>query len=187
MVSQGWRSEPWKLGMDGHFQSCHEHWFIYPMLCRSATISKYKLTRSSFYGVMASRTSARSSLFFLCFWCSLFRVSCVYYGDLYPNKETYDEVTAQKLTLLLEARKLYAYGPTEHYFTTHPNCVGFVRRGNEKHAGCAVILSNREEWVLNIWNCPVLTRLCSLERDLWTTWKSDRHPVKHWFMNSAWT
>ena len=69
----------------------------------------------------------------------------MYYGDLYPNNETYDEVTAQKLTLLIEARNLYAYGPTEHYFTAHPNCVGFVRRGNEKHAGCAVILSNREE------------------------------------------
>ncbi|KAF8183952.1 glycoside hydrolase family 13 protein [Pholiota molesta] len=69
---------------------------------------------------------------------------CVYYGDLYPNKEAYNENIARNITLLMQARKNFAYGPTEDYFH-HSNCIGFVRRGDATHQGCAVILSNKED------------------------------------------
>ncbi|KAJ3999441.1 glycoside hydrolase family 13 protein [Lentinula boryana] len=69
---------------------------------------------------------------------------CVFYGDLYPNSECYNENIAQNLKLLIKARKLYAYGGTEDY-PSSKNCVGFVRLGDSTHSGCAVILSNREE------------------------------------------
>lgn len=71
---------------------------------------------------------------------------CVFYGDLYPTKETYHAITAQKLTLLMQVRKLYAYGRTVDYFTEpQKNCVGFVRMGDGTHDGCAVVMSNKEE------------------------------------------
>ncbi|KAF9036177.1 glycoside hydrolase family 13 protein [Panaeolus papilionaceus] len=69
---------------------------------------------------------------------------CVFYGDLYRNRECYDETTARNLTLLIEARKNFAYGPTEDYLADS-NCIGFVRKGNASHLGCAVVLSNKEE------------------------------------------
>ncbi|TFK40368.1 glycoside hydrolase family 13 protein [Crucibulum laeve] len=69
---------------------------------------------------------------------------CVFYGDLYPNREGYNENTARNITLLIEARKMFAYGATEDYFHDR-NCIGFVRRGDENHPGCAVILSNKDE------------------------------------------
>ncbi|KAF8968147.1 glycoside hydrolase family 13 protein [Flammula alnicola] len=69
---------------------------------------------------------------------------CVFYGDLYPNKECYNENIARNITLLLEARKKFAYGPTEDYLA-HPNYIGFVRKGDATHQGCAVILSNKED------------------------------------------
>src|ERR1700760_4189517 len=72
--------------------------------------------------------------------------SCVFYGDMYPNPECYNENIARSLTLLIEARKKFAYGPTVDYFL-YKNCIGFVRLGDDARPGCAVILSNREECV----------------------------------------
>ncbi|KAF8626998.1 hypothetical protein AX15_004582 [Amanita polypyramis BW_CC] len=69
---------------------------------------------------------------------------CVFYGDLYPNPECYNENVARSLTLLIEARKMFAYGTTEDYFI-YKNCIGFVRLGDEQHVGCAVVLSNLED------------------------------------------
>nr|AOC97453.1 alpha-amylase [Flammulina velutipes] len=70
---------------------------------------------------------------------------CVFYGDLYPNSEcSPDDITRSNLEKLINARKMYAYGPLTDY-PHDKNCVGFVRAGNEKHCGCAVILSNRED------------------------------------------
>ena len=71
-------------------------------------------------------------------------LSCVFYGDLYPNHEGYNENTARNLTLLIEARKKFAYGPTEEYLADK-NCIGFVRKGTATHNGCAVIMSNKED------------------------------------------
>ncbi|KAH7921040.1 glycoside hydrolase family 13 protein, partial [Leucogyrophana mollusca] len=67
---------------------------------------------------------------------------CVFYGDLYPNPECYDESTSHVLEQLLGVRKNFAYGPMRDYFE-HKNCIGFVRMGNTDHLGCAVVVSNR--------------------------------------------
>ncbi|KIL67592.1 glycoside hydrolase family 13 protein [Amanita muscaria Koide BX008] len=69
---------------------------------------------------------------------------CVFYGDLYPNPECYNERISRNLTLLIEARKKFAYGPTVDYFR-YKNCIGFVRLGDDAHPGCAVVLSNKED------------------------------------------
>lgn len=66
---------------------------------------------------------------------------CVFYGDLYPNDECYDEPTAQGLRLLMRARKDFAYGPSRDYFE-HPSCIGFVRMGDTSRAGCVVVISH---------------------------------------------
>ncbi|KAJ7035075.1 glycoside hydrolase family 13 protein [Mycena alexandri] len=68
---------------------------------------------------------------------------CVFYGDLYPNEECYNAEVSRNLTLLIEARKKFAYGPCHDYFQD-PKCIGFVRMGDSGHPGCAVILSNKE-------------------------------------------
>ncbi|KIK63074.1 glycoside hydrolase family 13 protein [Collybiopsis luxurians FD-317 M1] len=74
---------------------------------------------------------------------------CVFYGDLYPNRECYNEHIARNLKLLIKARQLFAYGATQDYLSTK-NCVGFVRTGDSTHSGCAVMLSNREDDYLHV-------------------------------------
>ncbi|KAF8896358.1 glycoside hydrolase family 13 protein [Infundibulicybe gibba] len=74
---------------------------------------------------------------------------CVFYGDLYPNQEGYDENTAKNLTMLIEARKKFAYGTIQDY-QVDKNCIGFVRTGDSEHDGCAVLLSNKEDHV-SVW------------------------------------
>ncbi|KAJ7650240.1 glycoside hydrolase family 13 protein [Roridomyces roridus] len=69
---------------------------------------------------------------------------CIFYGDLYPNDECYDETIAQSLKVLIEARKRFAYGVCEDY-PQDRNCVGFVRKGDTLHPGCVVVLSNKDE------------------------------------------
>lgn len=71
----------------------------------------------------------------LCFF------SCVFYGDLYPNQDCYDEATSEKIRQLLIARKMFAYGSSKDYFL-YPNCIGFVRMGDSEHLGCVVVISN---------------------------------------------
>ncbi|KAG2017735.1 alpha amylase [Coprinopsis cinerea AmutBmut pab1-1] len=68
---------------------------------------------------------------------------CVFYGDYYPNRECYNEDVARGIRLLVEARRKYAYGPSVDYFADR-NCIGFVRKGDRAHFGCAVVLSNKE-------------------------------------------
>ncbi|KAJ3507016.1 hypothetical protein NLJ89_g6539 [Agrocybe chaxingu] len=53
---------------------------------------------------------------------------CVFYGDLYPNRECYNENIARNITLLIEARKNFAYGATEDYLADR-NCIGFENAG----------------------------------------------------------
>ncbi|THH33212.1 hypothetical protein EUX98_g974 [Antrodiella citrinella] len=64
---------------------------------------------------------------------------CVFYGDLYPNKECYTEKIATGLKLLLQARKKVAYGGQKDYFHDK-NCIGFSREG-----GCVVLISNADD------------------------------------------
>ncbi|TCD69345.1 hypothetical protein EIP91_007901 [Steccherinum ochraceum] len=61
---------------------------------------------------------------------------CVFYGDLYPNQECYNEKIASGLGSLILARKKVAYGAQTDYFQDK-NCIGFVRQ-----SGCAVLISN---------------------------------------------
>ncbi|KAJ7158745.1 glycoside hydrolase family 13 protein [Mycena filopes] len=68
---------------------------------------------------------------------------CVFYGDLYPNEECYNADVSRNLTLLIEARKKFAYGLCRDYFQ-NPKCIGFVRMGDPGHPGCAVMLSNKD-------------------------------------------
>ncbi len=69
---------------------------------------------------------------------------CLFYGDYYgiggaPSPH------AHILEILLEARRRYAYGEQVDYFD-HPSTVGFVRMGEEEHAGSGLmfLMSNDE-------------------------------------------
>lgn len=66
---------------------------------------------------------------------------CVFYGDLYPNEECYEEQVATGLKLLIEVRKKFAYGLQRDYFQ-ESNCIAWVRDGDHTHDGCAVLISN---------------------------------------------
>ncbi|KAH9944815.1 alpha amylase [Amylocystis lapponica] len=68
---------------------------------------------------------------------------CVFYGDLYPNKECYDAYVARGLERLLAVRKTHAYGVRVDY-PVDAHCVGFVRMGDGAHPGCAVVISNAQ-------------------------------------------
>lgn len=72
--------------------------------------------------------------------------SCVFYGDLYPNKECYVERIARGVRRLMEIRRDHAYGPRTDYFAQR-NCIGFVREGDAVHSGCVVLLSNAPTYV----------------------------------------
>ncbi len=67
----------------------------------------------------------------------------VFYGDYYGIKGS-KSIEGQQAMLdkLLYLRTRHAYGKQVDYFN-HPNCVGWVRMGDEVHAyGCAVVMSN---------------------------------------------
>ncbi|KUL85532.1 hypothetical protein ZTR_08075 [Talaromyces verruculosus] len=82
---------------------------------------------------------------------------CIFYGDLYgicssnPPKETENpkkfrhlHVPKELRTLpaMILARKLYAYGEQQDYFSSR-NCIGFVRYGNARHPwGMACAMNN---------------------------------------------
>ncbi|RDW90141.1 uncharacterized protein DSM5745_01916 [Aspergillus mulundensis] len=71
---------------------------------------------------------------------------CVFYGDLYgivtDNKRPSEPPYARSLSVLMQARKLYANGAQRDYFDK-ANCIGFVRYGNSRHPhGLACIMSN---------------------------------------------
>lgn len=78
---------------------------------------------------------------------------CVFYPDLfgahYTDKDR--EGNDQEIFLnkvdgieeLLKARRDYAYGEQTDYFADAAR-IGWVRHGNDSHAGCAVVLSNGE-------------------------------------------
>lgn len=71
---------------------------------------------------------------------------CIFYGDYYGIMGSDTSLGIREtLDKLMYARKEYAYGKQENY-VDHPNCIGFVRKGNEEYPeGCAVVLSNSEE------------------------------------------
>ena len=48
------------------------------------------------------------------------------------------------LTKLLEARQQFGYGEQINYFD-HLNRIAWIRKGDNEHSGCVVILSNSDE------------------------------------------
>lgn len=76
---------------------------------------------------------------------------CVFYPDLYgasywdKGSDGNDyEIFLNKvedIEKLLQLRRDHAYGEQRDYFD-HPNCLGWVRTGDEEHPACAVVLSN---------------------------------------------
>jgi alpha-amylase len=79
---------------------------------------------------------------------------CVFYPDLYGAhyKDKDKEGNEQEIWLekieelepLLQARCSHAFGGQRDYFD-HPNCIGWIREGDEDHTGCAVLLSNGDD------------------------------------------
>ncbi|KAG9018168.1 hypothetical protein FRB90_012012 [Tulasnella sp. 427] len=78
---------------------------------------------------------------------------CVFWGDLYGCRAGNDgnipnNPPAQQpihgLGDIIKARKLFSYGELkpENDYWNHPNCVGWVRTGDQDHDGCAVVLCN---------------------------------------------
>lgn len=70
--------------------------------------------------------------------------SCVFYGDLYPNRECDTATIAPTLRKLIEARKMHAYGPVKDYLHDR-NCIGFVRSGGKGQGTCVVAISNADK------------------------------------------
>ncbi|REC44222.1 alpha-amylase [Chryseobacterium pennipullorum] len=78
---------------------------------------------------------------------------CVFYPDLFgaeykdikEDKEIHIVIPkVEALPKLLEARQKFAYGEQINYFD-HPNCIAWIRKGDDTHQGCVVILSNSDE------------------------------------------
>jgi len=75
---------------------------------------------------------------------------CVFYGDLFGTRGPRPRRPAcgGKLSRLVAARKLYAYGPQRDYFD-HADCIGWTRLGHPSRsngAGLAVLMTNS-------WSC----------------------------------
>jgi len=80
---------------------------------------------------------------------------CVFYPDLYGahyvdkdgtgNDQEIFLPKVDKIEELLKARKDYAYGAQRDYFED-ANCLGWVREGDKKHSGCAVVISNKDAY-----------------------------------------
>jgi len=71
---------------------------------------------------------------------------CVFWGDLYGTLGEKPQQPVAQLEDLIRCRKLFAYGELRDVWD-HPNCVAWVRTGDERHDGCAVVLCNGEEGV----------------------------------------
>ncbi|WVF67353.1 hypothetical protein IAT40_002108 [Kwoniella sp. CBS 6097] len=66
---------------------------------------------------------------------------CVFYGDLYGTKGENPQQPVTQLDDIIRSRKLFAYGELRDYWD-HPNCVAWVRAGDEEHDGCVVVICN---------------------------------------------
>ncbi|MDB4972167.1 MAG: alpha-amylase [Myxococcaceae bacterium] len=65
---------------------------------------------------------------------------CVFYAD-YFGHEGEPKIASHKVLLdaFLDARGRYNYGDQHEYFD-HPNCIGWLRTGDEEHPGAMVVL-----------------------------------------------
>ena len=80
---------------------------------------------------------------------------CVFYPDLFgahyadKDKEGNDQEIfldkVEKIEELLKARQQFAYGAQKDYFED-ANCLAWTREGDDEHAGCTVVLSNKDAY-----------------------------------------
>lgn len=80
---------------------------------------------------------------------------CIFYPDLYGasyrdqgNDGNDYEILLEKvdgIEQLLKARKENAYGMQRDYFED-ANCLGWIREGDGIHKGCAVVISNKDQY-----------------------------------------
>lgn len=80
---------------------------------------------------------------------------CVFYPDLFgahytdKDREGNDQEIfldkVEKIEELLKARQKFAYGAQKDYFED-ANCLAWTREGDDEHAGCAVVLSNKDAY-----------------------------------------
>lgn len=80
---------------------------------------------------------------------------CVFYPDLFgahytdKDKEGNDQEIfldkVEKIEELLKARQQFAYGAQKDNFED-ANCLAWTREGDDEHAGCAVVLSNKDAY-----------------------------------------
>jgi alpha-amylase len=76
---------------------------------------------------------------------------CIFYPDLYgsiykdkgKDGQEYEIFLnkVEELEPLIGARRDHAFGMQRDYFD-HANCIGWTREGDDKHTGCAVVVSN---------------------------------------------
>ncbi|WVQ75657.1 hypothetical protein IAR50_005286 [Cryptococcus sp. DSM 104548] len=69
---------------------------------------------------------------------------CVFYGDLYGCGGDNPQEPVGQLDDIVRSRKLFAYGETRDYWD-HPNCLAWVRTGDEEHDGCVTVICNGNE------------------------------------------
>ena len=72
-------------------------------------------------------------------------IPCVFFGDYYGRHGSEESSLRGKLTSLMQARKLYAYGEQEDFFDDE-HIIAWVRKGDKEHkdSGLVVILSDNE-------------------------------------------
>lgn len=71
----------------------------------------------------------------------------VFYGDYYGASEEHCTLVSHRVLLdaMLDARRKYNFGDQHDYFD-HPNCIAWVRTGDDEHPGSmVVIMSNGED------------------------------------------
>lgn len=71
---------------------------------------------------------------------------CVFYGDYYGCDEEHCKLLSHRhlIDIMLDARRKYVYGD-QHDSFDHPNCIAWVRTGNEEHPGSLVVVMTNSE------------------------------------------
>jgi len=79
---------------------------------------------------------------------------CVFYPDLFGAEYVDKNIESKDVKIvmpivdilprLMQARRELAYGEQVNYFD-HPNCISWIRKGDDNYPGCVVIISNSEE------------------------------------------
>ena len=84
----------------------------------------------------------------MCFYPDLFGATYKDYGNDGNEHEIFLEKVDQ-IEELLKLRKNNAYGMQRDYFED-ANCIGWTREGDGEHKGCAVVISNKDQYE-NLW------------------------------------